>query len=390
MNYPITPLFSIPYLIFFLLLFVLFFRESENKSTGKSNYGVYLFTFGAFLIFIGLRGHIDSDWHSYYPVFLNLPTLWDGQLFDYLKNGEMEAGFLLYSIIIKSFFSNYFVWVFINSFIDLYVLNKLFKSYTNYYVLAFVTFFMMYGLALEFNLYRNSKALILFLLSLEYLKNKKFAPYLLINLVGVAFHYSALLFLPLYFILNKEIPRFVVWLIFIISNIIFLFKVQWIGLILGDIVSLLNITAISEKMDTYSVATEAGFTIGYFERIFSFIIFTIFYKKLVSQNSINRIFYNSYLLFFICVFNLSEIGVLANRFSYLFAFSYWFLYPNLYQCIESKRNKYIFIIPFFLFGMLRTYKANTNLLAKYDNLLWGIENYDQRSKRFNENSKYFE
>jgi hypothetical protein len=390
MVYPVIPAFTVPYLAFILFTFYLFFIESENKIIGKSNRGIQLFTLGIFLIFIGLRGHINSDWVAYYPVFSDLPYVWDSQLFDYLKNGEMESGFLFYSVIIKSLFSNYFVWVFINTIIDLLILDKLFRKYTDYYVLAFITFFIMNGLAIEFNLYRNSKALVLFLLSLEYLKDKKMIPYLLINLLGVTFHYSALLFLPLYFILNKEIPRFVIWSIFIVSNAIFIFRIKWISLVLGDIVSLINIASISDKMNTYSEAVEAGFTIGYFERIFSFVIFSIFYKDLIAQNPINRIFYNSYVLFFVCMFTLSEIGVFSSRFSYLFIFSYWFLYPNIYSCIKSKRNKYVFIVPFLCFVLLRTYKANTNLLAKYDNLLWGIENYDERYKRFEEDSRYFE
>ena len=143
MIYPVIPVFAIPYLVFILFAFYLFFMESENKIIGKSNRGIQLFTLGIFILFIGLRGHINTDWVAYYPVFSDLPYLWEIRLNDYLINSKMEWGFLIYSIIIKSFFSNYFVWVFINTLFDLYILHKLFKKYTDYYVLAFIVFFIL-------------------------------------------------------------------------------------------------------------------------------------------------------------------------------------------------------------------------------------------------------
>ncbi|WP_163407808.1 EpsG family protein [Flavobacterium ajazii] len=374
---------SVPYLFFLFVLIFLFFKEGGNINEKKTNFNIRFFTIVLFLFFIGLRGHIYSDWYSYYPKFENLPTLWNGNIIKELSTGEMEPGFIFYSILIKSFFPNYFVWVFINTGIDLWVLDKVFKTQAKYYVLAFIVFFVMNGLFIEFNLYRNSKSIILFLLSLQYLKNRKFIPYFFINLLGITFHFSAILFIPLYFILNKDIPRFIVWSIFIISNIVFIFHVKWINFILGDLLTLINISMISDKMALHSdFSTEVVFSIGYLERIFSFVFFTIYYHRLVEKNSMNRIFYNVYLIYFIFILNFSEISVFSERFSVLFVFSYWILYPNIYSLIKSKQNKYIFLILFFTFGFLRTYQGNANSLAKYDNLLWGIDSYDVRKTEF--------
>jgi hypothetical protein len=387
---PVFPIYSIPYIVFYLLIFSLFLVESKNYSLYKSNKALYSFIFFIFLLFIGFRGYIYSDWIAYYEIFEEAPRLFDLKTLTYIGDGKMEFGFLLFTIFVKSIFSNYFFWVFIISLINLIILNKLFKKYTKYYTLAFLTFFIMNGLAIVFDLYRNSISLSLFLLSLNFLSQRNFKKYLLLNLIGSCFHYSALLFIPLYFLLNKKIPKKIIWLLFIIANFVFLLKIKWITYILGDLVSIINISAISDKLIAYYTGSSASFTIGYFERIFTFFFFTYFYKDLVLKEKFNNIFYNIFLLFFLCVFTLSEIGVFSDRFSYLFIFSYWFLYPNIYDIISSKRKKYIFVSLFFCYSIFRIYTANTNLLAKYDNLLWGIENYQDRSKRFYENSKYFE
>nr|WP_315198945.1 EpsG family protein [uncultured Flavobacterium sp.] len=379
---------SLPYLMFLFVLIILFFKANESIIENKSNFNIRIVTVCFFLFFLGLRGHIYSDWVSYYPKFQILPTFWsNSSIMQEVFTGEMEPGFILYSVLIKTFFPNYFIWIIINTLIDLLILDKIFKIHTKYYVLAFITFFIFNGLFIEFNLYRNSKAIVLFLLSLRYLQNKKFIPYLLINLVGVTFHYSALLFIPLYFILNKEIPRVVVWSIFIISNIVFIFHLKWINFILGDLVTFINISMVSEKMTLHSeISKEAVFSFGYFERILSFLLFTLFYNKLVEKNTMNRIFYNAYLFYFILILNLSEVSTFSERFSVLFVFSYWILYPNIYALIEKKQNKYIFLIVFFTFGLLRTYQGNINPLARYDNLLWGIDSYDDRKIEFEQYS----
>ena len=387
---PVYPTYSIPYIVFYLVIFFLFLIELKNHYIYKSNKILYFFILTLFLFFIGLRGHIYTDWLSYVHIFEETPQLWNWTTLNYIGDGKMEFGFLLFTVFIKTIFSNYFFWIFIIALINLLVLNKLFKKHTKYYTLAFLTFFIMNGLAIMFNLYRNSIALSLFLLSLNFLKEKKFTKYLILNLLGSCFHYSAILFIPLYFLLNKDIPKKIIWILFIIANFIFLLKIKWLTYILGDIVSIINISQISDKINAYSSGDSATFTIGYFERIFTFIFFTIFYKDLVLKDNFNKIFYNIFILFFLCVFLLSEVRVFSDRFSYLFIFSYWFLYPNIFDLISNKRKKYLFISLFFCYSIFRIYTANTNLMAKYDNLLWGIDNYKDRSNRSYENSKFFE
>lgn len=379
-------LYSVPYVIVFLLILFLFFIESRNINKGVSNRPIHIIVFGLLLLFIGLRGFIYTDWIIYYQLFELLPTLWDWTSIDF-SEAMFEPGFLIYCILIKSIFPDYHFWTFVSALIDLIILSRLFKKYTNYYVLAFICFFAMNGIGMEFNLYRNSKAIVIFILSLDYIYKGRFVPYLLLNLLGATFHLSALIFIPLYFLLNKEISQKIMISIFVVGNILFLLKIKWISFILLPIISLLTSGIIAEKSMIYLETGQSyGITIGYIERVVTFILFFLFYKKLVEISPMNRIFYNIYLLYFISFFYFTEIEVFAGRFSMLFTFSYWVLYPNLYGILKTVSKKLIFLSLFIVYSLMRIIQTNNNIFAKYDNIFFGIESFQQRKNTFDKYS----
>lgn len=377
--------YSIPYIIFFSIILFFFFIESRNINKGKSDNPIQIIVFILLLIFIGLRGFVYSDWIAYYQVFEYLPTLWSSNQINF-SDAMFEPGFLFFSILIKSIYPDYHFFIFINALIDLSILCLLFRKYSKYFVLSVLLFLVVNGLDMEFNLLRNSKAIILFLLSLRYLQQKRLVPYLLLNILGMTFHVSALIFIPLYFVLNREIPKIFIWLIFVAGNLIFLLKIKWISSLL-PIISLLNSAIISGKSEIYMDSANAyGLSIGYLERILTFVIFTLFYNKYTEKNSMNKIFYNIYLFYFIFMFYFSEIEVFAGRLSQLFIFSYWFLYPNLYNVLLTVKKKMLFMYLFIIYSILRIMQTNNNIFSKYDNIIWGIETFQERKATFNKYS----
>ena len=143
-------------------------------------------------------------------------------------------------------------------------------------------FILFGGLTIEFNLYRNSKAIICFLLSINYLQKRKLIPYLLLNALGCYFHISALLYLPLYFILDRRINMKLIWTLFIIGNVIYLFQIPYLSKILLSVGSILGgrINAlIYFYMADSHFGVSAGITIGYIERAISFILLALYYQK---------------------------------------------------------------------------------------------------------------
>jgi len=394
------PLFSItysfPYLAFLIYLLALMFIEFRFIINDKDITRIRWATIAGYLFFFGLRGLILTDWTVYYPLFDKMPTIWDGGLISAFNmeftdefttdvtqgQAGMEMGFVYFTLLFKSIIPNYFAWMFFNVLIDVLLLNTFIKRYSKYYVLAFIIFFVFEGLSIEINLVRNIKAILLFLVSIKYIEERRIVPFFLLNGLGLLFHTSAIAFFPLYFFLHKTWSKKLIWSFFAGGVLILLLGVTYLapilsffGEIIGGRTSLL--IELYLKSDLYSGAFGL-FHFGYLERVFTFCIMMSFYDKLKAQNEHNVIFLNAYVIYFIIYFYFSEIRVIVERLPLLFVFANWILYPNLFYLIKSRLNKVVFLCIFVLYSFVKITNANQNILAKYDNLLFGIENHEQR------------
>ena len=394
--------YSIPYLALLLYFTALMFLEFRQLKFEKDTKYIRWATMVGFVFFFGLRGFVYTDWVMYYPLFDKLPTIWDGGLVSVLSTdfsdsfvtdvsvgkAGLELGFIYYAVFFKSIIPDYFAFVFFNSIIDVLLLNAFFKRYSRYYVLSFILFIAFGGLILEFNLIRNIKAFLFFLVSIKYLQERRIIPYILLNLAGYLFHSSALIYIPLYFILDKKWPQWLIWGIFIAGNIIFLFQIKYlepIALAVGDMIG--GRLAVQVRLyfvsDLYS--QPYGIGLGYIERTITFLVMVLSRKKLTEQNSGNVVFINSFLIYFIIYSFFSEIMVAVERLSLLFVFSYWILYPELLGLVRKSINKLILVLFILAYSVLKLTQANCNIFSKYDNILFGIESFENRKMHIDNN-----
>ena len=370
---------AIPYILLSVFLFFLYLNE-VRKIKLISVINARKVSFLTLLIFIGLRGHIYSDFINYYVYFENLPDIFNLTSSTFTE-WYFEPGFTLYSSLVKTIFPDYFGWVFVNTLIDILVFQYVFKRYTYSEILPLIFFLAFNGLYIEFNLYRNVKAIDLFLLSLPFLENRRLLPYMALNTLGMTFHTTSIIYLPLYFILDKEIPRYIRWIGIIIANVIFLLQFSVIGDFLNSL-SLFQTMSFYDKLSGHIENSDAGQNIsfGYIERTFSILIFTFLYNKLVQQSRSNVIFYNCFWLYYVSFLCFYEVRVLVDRIPTLFMFSYWILYPNILNLKFNVRQ--LICLSSFILVFMKIFLSNNIPPAKYDNLLFGIEDYHSRKQTY--------
>lgn len=376
--------YAIPYLIFGLWFLVLAYYENILRRTNCNIIPIKIFAVISFLFFFGFRGHIMTDFMGYYDWFYQVPSLFDSNLntlFDGIAGeAPREAGFMVYTCLVKTIYSNYFFWVFVNAVITITVLNYFFDRYSSQYALSFLFFLAFLGLGMEINTYRNVKSIALFLLSIPYIEQRKPIKYLFVNGIGVLFHASSVFYLPIYWILRKQLSVKFIWTIFLLCNIIFIFHISFIRPILNVVGSILGgrIEHLVHVYTSIQFDTNYSFSVGFFERNITFIIIAIMYKKLILKRS-NIIFCNLFFLYFITFFCFSEIKVISDRVPMLFICSYWILYPQIISCFRLLSNKMIFINFIILLAMLKILTGTNNILCRYDNLLLGeIESFESR------------
>jgi len=349
-------------------------------------------------VFLGLRGYVFTDYRAYYVQYGDCPSLFDGTAkinnFLFKKYAAIEKGFLLLEILCKTISDNYFFFQFVSFLIDFLLLFACLKYYIpNYVLLGMVFYYCFGGWALEFNLMRNSKAILLFLFSLRYIADRKIGKYIAANVIGVMFHATAVIVFPLYFVLHRKIPGKLLLFIFIVGNILYLCQVQWCRPILeytGQILFDSKIKILIRGYLASSYNTAYGITIGYIERFLSFCLIFYFSRKIApvsaaDGNKLKIVFENVFYVYMITFLFFSDVGIITQRVPLYFIFSYWILYPNIYACL-SKKRKCFFLFLLLLYGTVKTYYASHHIIADYDNILFDHKTFNERSLI---NKKYY-
>ncbi|MGL5087871.1 MAG: EpsG family protein [Cetobacterium sp.] len=315
-----------------------------------------------FLIFIlGTRGFLGWDWYFYYPSFMNGTYIY-------------EKGYMIYSSLISGVFKNYIFYQLVTTTIDFIALYYILKRYCKYNIMAFAIFFSIQGLHIEVELLRNIKAIILFLFSLKYIEERKIIPFFILNIIGISFHMSAVLYLPMYFILNYKYKKEVVLAFFIGGSLYYLSNFKGIqNLINLDWSFLPQIleNKILNYKELFSKNLERGFNFYYLERVILFCLAYSYEKNNVLKNSL-------YIWIIIFLFT-SELSIASLRIGILFVYSSWFI---LARSIEKVENKYLMVsIIIFLCGnrISRSLLFPGNVINyKYENVFFYELDYKKR------------
>lgn len=384
--------YCLPYIFVFLCLLVMSLPVTSGEGISKKT--ALLFDnnrhFAAFLIlfvFIGLRGFVLNDWKSYYAFYTRLPSLLDGTdvVASCIQSNFMgfEVGFTLLSILIKTISDNYLFYQSVLALIDIAILIALFKYHVPDQVELCCVFYFCFGApALEFNLLRNAKSIMFFLLSIKYAHERRPLPYFALNTIGAFFHTSALIYFPLYFVLNKRFPTALYALLFLVGNFIYLLQIKWVTPIIGWFGNFSESARLFGLANSYlhnpRYNAETGITIGYLERFFTYIFLLCFLDKLCKKNATNVVFINILFLQILSCLYLSEMNILKDRFALLFIVGYWFVYPQVYSLLR-RDFRWIFLAILLLYCLLKIMVSHDSILWLYDNALWLKYSVEDRS-----------
>lgn len=378
--------YAMPYLIvFFILLYIALLKDRFFK--GKlipSLKVVSIFLF----IFLGFRGYIYSDWTSYLILFKKIPDIYTFVTVD-LEDVEdffaIEYGYLFYMSLVKTICDSFDFFVVISSLIDIVVLYMVFKKYlpdNPYWGIAL--FIVFGGLSFEFNLYRNVKGVMLFLLSLKYIENKSPVRYFAVNCLGCLFHISSVIYLPLYYIFNKKFSKQFYLTIFIVINLVYLLQIPVCKSMLLLFAEFVEGRAARNILYYFENLPEAyGFSFAYIERFITGALLVKYYDRIIAENRLSFIFVNMYMLYFGIYAMCWDIAVFSSRGSMLFIMSYWFIIPYILKSINRRITYNIILLFFVLVCTMKIYLNNNNIMARYDNILFGASSMEERERIMN-------
>ncbi|MGX6591204.1 EpsG family protein [Cetobacterium ceti] len=353
------------YWLIFIKLFLGGFYEVLGKNEKIKN-RLYYITIGTLVLFFGTRGFIGWDWYFYYPSFMKMAY-------------SYEPGYMLFSKVVGLVYKNYHFFVFINTLLDFTMIYFIFKR-KKYKILTLALYFAIQGIPMEVDLMRNIKSILLFLLSIKYIEEKRFLPFLGLNILGFTFHITALLYIPMYFILPRKYDWRLIWGLFILGNLYYLLDLkiiikgmEYIGTSLGG--------GMGHKILGYMSVIPKTFhnrvTLLYLERIPLFLLGFFLCKNEINKNSL-------YIWIYIFLFT-SELSIASVRIGILFIYSVWFILEEGVERAKGKKAKIAVLTLGLTIGLLRTWNhlsfSGNKITYPYRSVLYDHETYEKSKVR---------
>lgn len=375
-------IYSVPYLIFLVFLLVLAVIASEKKEDKELFRNINRLGIVSFLVFFGCRGYIWHDWTVYAHLFSNIS--WSDLLsYNYFKH--TEPLWLVYELVCKTIFDNYYFLAFVSSLINTILLVRFFSRYSISVLFALATYVAFSGFEISINLMRNSMAMFIVLNALPYIEEKKFWKYLLMCGIAMGIHLSSIIYIPLYFILNRRVNRWVFFAAVLIGNAVLFSNMAFI-LKLAEAIGFSNEIIIA-KIEIYSdFGMFASSRFVLLQRFIICLLVFLYYDRLTEMSRSNQMFINALMIYILGSYLTSEFSEMSNRIGILFSFSFWILCGYLVKCFYYVNNRrlFMFFIGFVL--MFNTYITTSENIKEYQNWLFGTaDSYEAKRNFYNKN-----
>ena len=282
----------------------------------------------------------------------------------------------MFAMLCKKITPDFFFFVFVNTLVDIILFVLCLKKYKVNVTISILAFLAFSGIMQEINTMRNIKAILLFVYSISYIQDRKLLKFLVINALGFTFHSSALLFFPMYWLLNRKYPM--KWLLPIITVITVVYMAN-INILEDYLMSLVfqDDSPMIKKFNHYLSDTSGTiFSIGYIERLLTLILCLLVYNRQDKKDSFTLVIINSFFVFYILFALFGFNYVFRDRIPYLFVYSYWFLYPYLFEYFGKRRASYKLVFLILFFGKI--YLTTRICSAYYETVLFHNTTREQR------------
>lgn len=206
----------LPYLVVDAILILLFLLEEYGtvvcdkfscfatfkKALGKKIFYGYA-SVGVIGLFMGLRGSFTSDYSSYCDIFLDTvpKSFWEA----ITGYAYQEKGFLLLNKVVGCFTSNPNVFLFLEAFLFVSLIMLVGMKLTDH-VMMFALLFVNAGIYFHsFNMVRQALAAAVVFVAISALLEKKNVWFVLLTLIAVSVHTTAIIILVLWPVLVQKV-----------------------------------------------------------------------------------------------------------------------------------------------------------------------------------------
>lgn len=316
------------YFIFLILTIFCLFRKGNKEEFIFS--GILLFFIAAFR-----PAGIDNDYFGYLSYYENiakdLPVV-------------VEPSFAIISLIVKQIFNNpsylFVIYACLGVFLKFYAIDKLteFKNLT--VLIYFSNFFLLH----EMTQMRAGIASGLLLLCIEPIRKRNFWKFLLLAILAIFFHFSAIVILPLYFLQGNEFNVKAYLTLIPIAYIFAFLKID-----IYTFTSGIPIPLLQSKVGSYSFYADEDDSINLFNyihlsRCLIAVLLAWRFRSIMRHNSNGILLIKIYIISLFVFVAFSSIPAISSRTSELLQIVEIILFPFVCYIFREKTVTLIGVI----------------------------------------------
>ena len=211
-------------------------------------------------------------------------------------------------------------------------------------------------LVYDMNGIRQALSLSFTVVSLYFAYKKEKILFYLFLLLAIFSHYSSIVFLPFYYLINIKMQRTAMFLLIAFT---FIFSMLGVSEVLFSLIMKYGSGVISSKSSAYSniegYNQNAIFSFGVFHRILIFIITLLSVPKMPCDNRLKQIFLVSALINLLVFLLLSRYTLIATRGSLSYKFVECIFFSYLPFIYKDKLRQNIIAFFIFLYVILQIY-----------------------------------
>lgn len=302
----------------------------------------------------GLRANI-GDTNTYKMFYLRINHSWENLKF------EEDFGFYILQIILKQFSDDPQILLILCAFLTNTLIIITLYKYSRPFELSIYLYITSGMYLVTMNGMRQYLAAAIIFYAIRYIENKRFSKYLLCVLLASTIHFSALIMIPIYFVVNRKAWSLLTVLLFIFMILITVAFDQFNSVLFGVIEN--------SKYGHYSSFEEGGANI--FRALFHFLpVILAFIGRERLRELWNRsdIVVNMSILNFLFYFLATQNWIFA-RFSIYFGLSNLILIPMLIFVFVKKDRLIIYMSIMILYLIYFYYEQAVVLRINYESII---------------------
>lgn len=283
------------YIIIFLAAVVWYYMDSSKpQRTNAKELTLGLMVFMTFLaLFVAFADMLGGfDRYIYGQLFDDLADMISNDDYNLSKSliadlFHHEYGYQAYNFILALITENRYTFIIITTFIIYFLLFKSIKKYCSYYPIAVILFLGLWFF-FTFTYLRQVIGATIAWLSIQYIIKRDLKKFLLVCLIAVSFHNSAIIFIPLYWLPIRKFNK---------RNVIIIMIIALAMGATGVSSALFNAYGEVDEERASIANDEAGFRVAYLIEAILFLYIILKKYKDIPNKPINIIMLNMALIF---------------------------------------------------------------------------------------------